>query len=196
MKYDDFEINGVITQEALDLYNIQYPCKEITKSVDVELKNKYSCVKEVFIDANIISKKTIFIHNEYMVFFQGIISGKVICNNDDLEKEDIIEFKKTFEGTLPINTDNEIKAFIEETLISDTGDNSLCISLIILISAIEGEDRLDYMKSDADMDINIECDMSKDGHSNLDMEYDFNDKEREERKIHPMYKEYYEVSWK
>jgi hypothetical protein len=144
MKVNDIEISGVITQENLNSYDLQYPRKEICETFGISLSEDMPKVEtplQVYFDTEVVENKVIYTQGENKAFLHGIITTKIVYVADEASKPiNTIEFYKHFSCSLPINNtsnrDITTKVFIEDAIVTEENNTGFFISLLLLVCPI------------------------------------------------------------
>lgn len=206
MKVNDIEISGVITQENLNSYDLQYPRKEICETFGINFPEDMPKVEtplQVYFDTEVIENKIINTQGENKAFLHGIITTKIVYVADETSKSiNTIEFYKHFSSILPINnTSNKqiaTKVFIEDASVVQQDDRGFYIALLLLICPVYGEEIDKYKeveimpktesinKIEKPKEENKNLTMPvKNGDMDIEIQYDMN-----------MKGQYFEANWK
>lgn len=148
MKINNIEISGVIDQEKLNSYNLQYPRKEMCETFGINFSEDMPGVEtplQIFFDTEVLENKVIYTQEENKVFLHGIITTKIVYVADEESKPiNTIEFYKHFSCILPINntSNKEIaaKVFIEDASVIQQNDKGFYVALLLLICPVYGKD--------------------------------------------------------
>lgn len=145
MKVNEIETLGIISQDDLKSYNIDYPRREMCKMLEINLpKNipEINTLLQVFFDVKVIENKIIYTQGKNKFFIHGIITAKIIYNDKKSSKNiNTVDFNEHFSCLLPTNNDTEnnkitTKAFIEDAIIIQEDNRNLYISLLLLICPV------------------------------------------------------------
>lgn len=148
MKINDIEISGIITQEELSNYNLQYPRKEISETFGIDFSEEMATIDiplQVFFDAKVVESKSISTQGQNKVFIHGIITTKFVYVADETTKPiKTVEFYKHFSCFFPIgdgkSEEINTRVFIEDAIITQNSNRGFYISLLLLACPVYSRD--------------------------------------------------------
>ncbi len=144
------DIEGIVTQEEINRYKLNYPRKEICLSFQFRIPEEdqdIGKIEKVILENSIVENKRIETQGQYKVFFHGLIDIKLIYTSaKEDSKRYLSSIQKSFASVIPveissINGDGDSKKdpimFVEEALVNKLNNREISISLLILACTID-----------------------------------------------------------